>query len=89
METRLDDDNYSEARFNKTFRATRGTFLYILSRIRHQMERESVTERPIFSELRFGICLYRLGRGDYFNTIAEMRGRGVSSEYVVFNFPRR
>ena len=54
---------YSEARFKKTFRVTRGTFLYILSRIRQQLERQTVTEDPIFPELRLAICLYRLGRG--------------------------
>ncbi|XP_044165792.1 protein ANTAGONIST OF LIKE HETEROCHROMATIN PROTEIN 1-like [Acropora millepora] len=76
-------NNYSEARFKKTFRVTRGTFLYILSRIRHQLERQTVTEDPIFPELRLAICLYRLGRGDYFYTIAEMTGLGVSTVCTV------
>ena len=70
---------YSEARFKKTFRVTRGTFLYILSRIRQQLERQTVTEDPIYPELRLAICLYRLGRGDYFYTIAEMTGLVVST----------
>lgn len=75
--------NYSEARFKKTFRVTRGTFLYILNRIRHQLERQTVTEDPIFPELRLAICLYRLGRGDYFYTITEMAGLGVSTVYTI------
>ena len=33
-------NNYSDARFKKTFRVTRATFLYILSRIRHRLERQ-------------------------------------------------
>ena len=76
-------NNYSEARFNRTFRVTRGAFLYILSRIRHQLERQPVTEDPIFSELRLAICLYRLGRGNYFYTIAEMTGLGVSTVCTI------
>ena len=74
---------YSEARFKKTFRVTRGTFLYILSRIRQQLERQTVTEDPIYPELRLAICLYRLGRGDYFYTIAEMTGLGVSTVCTI------
>ena len=62
--------------FKKTFRVT---FLYILSRIRQQLERHTVTEDPIYPELRLAICLYRLGRGDYFYTIAEMTGLVVST----------
>ena len=50
-------NNYSEARFKKTIRVTRGTFLYILSRIRHQLERQTVTEDPIFPELRLASYL--------------------------------
>ena len=53
-------NDYSEARFNKTF-ITRGTFLYILSQIRNQLERQTVTEDPIFPELRLPACLYKLG----------------------------
>ena len=37
--------------FKKTFRVTRGTFLYILSRIRQQLERQTVTEIEVTSWL--------------------------------------
>ena len=63
---------YSNARFNKTFRVSRGTFTFILSRIRHVLERESVVEEPIPPDLRLAICLYRLGRASYYYTIVEM-----------------
>ena len=62
---------------------SRETFLYILSRIRQQLERQTVTEDPIYPELRLAICLYRLGRGDYFYTIAEMTGLGVSTVCTI------
>ena len=50
-------NNYSDARFKKTFIVTRATFLYILSRIRHRLERQTVTEEPISPELRLALCL--------------------------------
>lgn len=70
---------YSDARFKKTFRVSRSTFNFILNRIRHVLERKTVTEEPISPELRLALCLYRLGRGDYYYTIAEMAGLGVST----------
>ena len=70
---------YSDARFKKTFRVSRATFCFILSRVGHLLERQTLTEEPISPEERLGICLYRLGRGDYYYTIAEMVGRGVST----------
>ena len=55
------------------------TFRYILDRIEPILARQTLTEGPISPEERLAICLYRLGRGDYFYTIAEMVGRGVST----------
>ena len=65
---------YSDARFKKLFRVSRATFQFILSRIEHDLERETVTEEPISTAFRLAICLYRLGRGDYYFTIVEMTG---------------
>ena len=76
-------NNYSDARFKKTFRVTRATFLYILSHIRHRLDRQTVTEEPISPELRLALCLYRVGRGDYYFTFAEMSGLGVSSACTI------
>ena len=67
-------NTYSDKRFKKTFRVTRATFLFILGRIRHDLQKQELAEEPIPAETRLGICLYRLGRGDYFYTIAEMTG---------------
>ena len=72
-------NTYSDARFKKTFRISRSTFKFILNRIGPFLARQTVTEEPIPPELRLAICLYRLGRGDYLYTIAEMSGLGVST----------
>ena len=70
---------YTDARFKKTFRVKRATFLYVLNQIKHILERETVTEEPISPEQRLGVCLYRLGRGDYFYTISQITGLGIST----------
>ena len=74
---------YSDARFKRTFRVSRATFAFILSKICHRLERETICEEPISPECRLGICLYRLGRGDYLYTIAEMAGVGVSTVSMI------
>ena len=70
--------SYSEARFRKTFRVSRETFMYILSFLRNDLEKQTITEVPISPECRLAICLYRLGRGDYYYTISEMVGVGLN-----------
>ena len=72
-------NNYSEARFKKTFRISRATFRYILDRIEPILARQTLTEDLISPDERLAICLYQLGRGDYYYTIAELVGRGVST----------
>ena len=76
---------YSEQRFVKTFRVSRRTFCFILSRIQHVLERQTINEQPISPECRLAICLYRLSRGDYFYTISEMVGLGVSTVSTIVN----
>ena len=78
-------NNYLEARFKKTFRVSRSTFRYILNRIGPFLAIETVTEDPISPELRLALCLYRLGRRDYFYTIAEMAGLGASTVCSIVN----
>lgn len=72
-------NNYDDVRFKKTFRMSRATFIYLLEKIRHKLEKEIVTELPVSPEQRLAIFLYRCGRGDYHYTIAEMTGLGVST----------
>ena len=76
-------NSYSDERFKKTFSVSKDTFNFILSRIRHDLERETINEDPICPECRLGICLYRMGRGDYYYTIAEMSGLGVSTVHAI------
>ena len=59
-------------RFKKTFAISRATFRYILDRIEPIL-------KDILPDERLAICLYRLGRGDYYYWIAEMVGRRVST----------
>ena len=70
---------YSDARFKKTFRISRATFQYIVNKISGDLHRQIVAEDPISPECRLGICLYRLGRGDYYYTNSEMTGFGLST----------
>ena len=58
---------------------SRATFLYILDHIREYIEKDTLTEIPLSPELRLGICLYRLGRGDYLHAISELSGYGTST----------
>ena len=74
---------YSDTRFKKTFRVSRGTFTFILNKIKHVLERQTLVEQPIPPELRLAICLYRLGRGSYYFTIAEMSGLGLSTVCTI------
>ncbi|CAB3997762.1 Hypothetical predicted protein [Paramuricea clavata] len=76
-------NQYSDKRFTKTFRVSRPTFTFILDRIRHAIQHKTVNEEPISPECRLGICLYRLARGDYYYTIAEMVGLGVATVCLI------
>ena len=67
-------NTYDDDCFKKTLRVSRETFNFVLAPFRHKLERENLCEEPIPPEFRLGLCLYRLGRGDYFYTIAEMVG---------------
>ena len=68
---------YSDKRFKQTIRVSRETFLFILDHIKHDLQKYDLAEEPISPETRLGICLYRLGRGDYLFTISEMTGLGT------------
>ena len=72
-------NTYIETRFKKTFRVSKETFNFILSRIEHDLQRDTVPEDPIPPAFRLAVCLYHLARGDYFYTIAEMTGLGNST----------
>ena len=74
---------YSNKMFKQTFRLSKATFQFILNKISHDLQRQVVTEDPISPECRLGICLYKLGRGDYYYTISQMSGFGVSTVSTI------
>ena len=74
---------YTDERFKKTFRISKNTFSFILNRIRKDLECQTVNEDPISPECWVGIRLYRLERGDYYYTVAEMAGFGVSTVHEI------
>lgn len=48
------------------------------------MAKQIVAELPVSPEQRLAIFLYRCGRGDFYYSIAEMTGLGVSTVcYIV------
>ena len=63
--------------------ALTGLRTFILNKIKHVLERQTLVEQPIPPELRLAICLYRLGRGSYYFTIAEMSGLGLSTVCTI------
>ena len=75
----------NKSAMRKSFRVSRGTFQFILSRIRHVLQRDTVNEVPISPESRLPICLDRLARGDYYYTISEMTGLGVFTVCTMVN----
>ncbi len=76
---------YDNNRFKQTLRVSRSTFDLILARIRPHLEKQTLTEDPISPEVRLAICLYRLGRGDYLYSIAEMVGLARSTVTRIVN----
>ena len=55
-------ETYSNARFKKTFRVSKQTFLYILSKIEGNLLRQTLTEEPISPAFtsRLAMCLYKV-----------------------------
>ena len=72
-------NTYDDQRFKSCCRISRETFNFILNRIGHHLTHDTTAEEPISPQERLGICLYRLSRGDYYHTIAEMTGRGLTT----------
>ena len=74
-------ENYSDESFKTNFRVSRETFTSILRFIRDDRQREYPCEifESISPEERLGICLYLQGREDYYQTISELTGCGIST----------
>ena len=72
-------NSYNEERFKEMFRMSRGTFYYILGKIEPVIVKKHNFETPIPPDMRLAICIYKLTRGDYNYTIAEMVGVAEST----------
>ena len=71
-----------DKRFKSCFGISRETFKFILNWVGHHLIHDATAEKPISPQERLGIWLYRLSRGDYYDTIAEMTGRGLTTVSV-------
>ncbi len=67
-------NTFDNKRFKQNFRITKATFLYILNEVELALSKRTVAEEPVPSEVRLAVCLYRLARGDYLHTVAELLG---------------
>ena len=76
-------NTYYNKRFKKNFRVTKGTFLYILNAISEDLQREMAADIYISPAFRRGIAMYRMARGDYLHTIAEMTGMGTATVWQI------
>ena len=56
-----------------------------LNHIEHHLEHETTAKQPISPKERLAKCLYRLSRGDYYYTITEMTGIGLSTIQNITN----
>ena len=72
-------NTYDNEGFKSSFRISRETFNFILNRIRNRLTHDTTAGEPISHQERSVIFLYRLSRGDYYHTIAEMTGRGLTT----------
>ena len=70
-------------RFKRTFRIARTTFSFIHEKIKNDITKQHISGKPISTEERLAICLYRLSRGDYYHTVADMTGVGESTVCII------
>lgn len=61
----------------------RDFFLFYSDENSPYLERKMINEDLFSPECRLGICLYRLARGDYYYTIAEMVGVRTSTVQAI------
>ena len=76
-------NTYDDERFKSCFRISRETCTFILNRIGVHLTHNTTAEEPISPQERLGIFLYRLSRGDYYHTIAEMTGHGLTTAQCI------
>lgn len=73
----------NDERFKSRFRLLRENFNTILNRVGHHQTHDITAEEPMLPQVRLGISLCRLSRGDYYHTIAEMTERKLTTVHCV------
>ena len=72
-------NSFDDKSFKTNFCITKGTFVYICGEVGDLLTRETICEEPVPPMTRLAVCIYRLARGDYLHTIAELAGLGTST----------
>ena len=81
-------ENYDNHRFKNEFRVSKEIFKFILNKIGYRLEKEDVADDPISPAMRLGICLYKLSRGDYDHTIADVPTSKTLISGGLLKYPR-
>ena len=76
-------NTYDDERFKWCFRISTETFNFISNRIGQHLTHDTRAQEPISPQDRLWTCFYRLIRGDYYHTIAEMTGRGLTTVQCI------
>ena len=73
------NSEYSDKRFKQTFRVSRKTFNFLLTKVEQEITKKETAETPVSASKRLPLCLYKLARGDYCYTISEKTSIGEST----------
>ena len=75
------NSEYSDETSKQTFRVSRETFNFLLSKIENDMTKKETAEIPISASKRLAVCLHNFAREDHYYTIQgwqQQRGGGAS-----------
>ncbi|XP_062519984.1 uncharacterized protein LOC134195007 [Corticium candelabrum] len=76
----------SDTDWRENFRMSRGTFMSLCNDIRHLITKKSTHLRvPISPEKRLALTLYRLAGSEYYRTVSNLFGVGVSTASTISN----
>ena len=73
------NSEYSDETSKQTFRVSRETFNFLLSKIENDMTKKETAEIPISASKRLAVCLHNFAREDHYYTIQgwqQQRGGG-------------
>ena len=78
--------SYKDERFKQAFRVSRTTFDYMSQKTSPLLPKEEIGAGTICPEERLAIALYKIGRGDYNNTIGEMASYAESTISLIIKW---